>query len=122
MRLPFLSLCMFSTLTFVQLRNCHRSAHSVPMPWKKRVLLHMEPAHREDEPSAANTASSLAVSTSDAVTAEHACESGDIMKDTTSSEQNDISANDCVPQCSGGARVDFPQENPPAEGLESMVA
>jgi hypothetical protein len=115
-------LCFPSTLTLFYLRNCHRSAQTVPIPWKKRVLLHMEPAKRDDEPSAATTASSLAVSTSDAVTAEHACESGDIRNDAMSSEQNDETANDCEPQISGGACIDLPQEMALTEGSESMVA
>jgi hypothetical protein len=116
--------CMMSPLTFVFARNCQNSAHSFPMPWKKRVLLHMEPTHFNDESSAAIVTSSLATS-SDAVTADTACESGDAMKDTKDtkiSQQIDESANECVPPSVCGVPFHLAEETPQAEGFDSMVS
>ena len=78
------------------------------MPWKKRVLLHMEQAQTEcqDEPLA-----SLVASASDAVTTANACELGGVIQEVPSREQNDEYANDVLPPSVGGA-----------DAAESMVA
>jgi hypothetical protein len=91
-------------LTIVFLSNCNNSA---PMPWKKRVLMHMEQTQTEcqDEPLAPPVASGHALPAS--VTAANACELGAV----SSSQQNDEYENEALPRSAGGA--DF---------TESMVA
>jgi hypothetical protein len=70
------------------------------MPWKKRVLLHMEQAQTEcqDERMAP-----LVASVSDAVTAANACELGAVIQEVPSREHNDENANDVLPPSNGGA-------------------
>jgi hypothetical protein len=97
------------------------------MPWKKRVLLHMEPIHFKDELSAAPAvvssfaASSDVAAAFDDAAAQLVTDSGDVMKGTIITEQNDDAADERAPHSALGAPFDLAEESAPAESFDSMV-
>jgi hypothetical protein len=101
--------------------NCSSSAHSIPMPWKKRFLLHVEQMQSNEECCAATVECSQAILETDADTAAP-CLSGAVVNDGMSCEESDELTNEVLPPDGEGMRVDCPGESTLSEGIDGMVA
>jgi len=88
------------------------------------MLLQMEQQHCEVEPSATSVTSSHAGPASGVVKSEPepAFDSGNVMKDAISSEQNDESANNIVLESAADGVLDSPEELKPADDIEGMAS